>query len=167
MNKTYIWAIILAGAIVIVGFFMNNDKSNENRLEEYLTSPTPETSLVPVPTPTSTPVKQSKPTPGIILEEVPNYDKLVEVLQEFGRHLAIAPDCSYIAPSNIDYYNNTKVMLDNTASDVQHILKIGGREYLLEAGQWILVTLSSPNLPAKLPIYCGQIELGQIDLLVE
>jgi len=156
----------------MVAIFLVN-KTEKTGDELVLPSPTfiVEPSSVPSPTPLPTPrvspkaSLQPKPTPTLIFKEEMTYEQLTEALGAKGRWLALAPDCSYIVPSNVTYYNNTEIMLDNTASNVRHILKIGGREYLLEAGEWFLTTLSSPNLPAQLPIYCGTLELGRIDLI--
>ena len=165
INSYIYW--VVAGAIVIALFFFLTKNNKPGNINNPLASITPNISSEPTPALTSTmkPSKTVKPSPGLIMEEVNNYKQLVTELDKLGRHLAISSDCSYIVPSNVAYHNNTQIMLDNTASTKQHILKIGGREYLLEAGQWFLTTLSSPSLPASLPIYCGSMELGDIDLI--
>lgn len=166
MSKNYLSSILVTIVIVSVAVFLVNKM---NKTEDSTDFPditfSPEPSLSPTPIPTPTPKPSVKPTPTIIFEETMNYEQLTKTLGEKGRWLVLAPDCSTIVPSNVNYYNNTQIMLDNTASKVRHILKIGGREYLLEAGEWFLTTLSSPTLPAPLPIYCGTLELGRIDLI--
>lgn len=163
-NKNYILGIIVVVAIVIVVvlFLTKSDKNNVGEIMSPINL-----NLTASPTPTGTPEPRpmpTKPRGEIIFKEIKTYEQLVEELHPKGRHLVISPDCSYIVPSNVTYPNNTEIMLDNTASTERHILKIGGREYLLEAGEWFLTTLSSPTLPVNLPIFCGYMELGQIDL---
>jgi len=170
MNKAYIsyisWIALAVGVLLIAIYFIGGSGNNINN-EEAVLNPQSSSSFSPTPTLTPRPKSSQAPsmTPGLIVKEITSYDDLVKMLQKEGRHLALASDCSFIVPSNVNYYNNTSIMLDNTGSTERRILTIGGREYLLEAGEWFLTTLSSSNLPAQLPIYCGQMELGRIDLI--
>ena len=167
MNKNYIYWAIAAVGITVVAMFLANGGDRVDELADI--SPTPDFSLNPEPSPTPTPKPNgsAKPTPGLIVKEVKTYEQLTAEFEQQGRWIAINADCTGLVPSNVTYHNNTEIMLDNTASTERHILKIGSREYLLEAGEWFLTTLSSSTLPVHLPIYCDSngIELGDILLV--
>ena len=137
-----------------------------NRKNDTDTSPdiSPVPTVILEPSPTPTPKITVESTPELIFEELPNYYTLAVSLDKENRYFAIDADCMSINPSNVVYKNNTQIMLDNAASDKARVLKIGGREYSLDAHAWILATLSSTELPIRLPIFCGSMELGQIEL---
>jgi len=161
---------MIAGGIVVLSamiLFFADDRGQDLAVSPTpeLSDPTPTPSSSAVPVQTPRPTKKINPTPGIIVKELLGYPQLTEIMKEEGTWFALAPDCNSIVPSNVAYYNETQVMLDNTASNQRRILKIGGREYLLEAGEWYLTVLSSTSLPITLPIYCGSMELGSIDLV--
>ena len=78
--------------------------------------------------------------------------------------MVLDENCTSIVPSQIVYPNNTQIMLDNTFSISPRILTIGDHQYSLDARDWILVTLNSKNLPARLKMFCGPMELGEIEL---
>jgi len=155
------WVVVLILVAVVVFVSLNKKSVTDDIFD---TPPSPTMSLMPSPTPTPTPLLTAKPTPGIIVEELPDYYNLAVALDKENRYFALGADCNSIRPSNIAHKNNTQIMLDNAASDKARILKIGDREYSLEAHGWILATLSSPNLPVQLKIFCGSMELGQIEL---
>ena len=122
-----------------------------------LTSPTPS----PSPLPKSTVVK---PTPTLTVEIIGSYGYWADILDPIDRRMVLDKDCASIAPSQVAYPNNVQVMLDNTASSEARVLKIGTTAYSLDAYEWRLVNLSSNNLPAKLVMFCGSMELGQVEL---
>lgn len=127
------------------------------------------TSISPSPTQSTTPtpklLKNSpKPTPGIIIRELTGYKYWADLLEPLNQRLVLDENCTTIVPSQVSYPNNTQIMLDNTFSSNPHVLKIGSREYSLKANEWLLVTLSSTQLPAHLTMFCGAMELGQLDL---
>lgn len=169
MNKNiYIYSII---AVVIVGgviFWMSRNSKVENVADtSVLVSPSPSSNQSPVQSPTLTPKltkNTPKPSPKLIAKEVNQYQSLVDWMEPIGRHLVLDENCMSIVPSQVAYPNNTQIMLDNTFSPKAHILKIGSKEYSLTANGWLLVTLSSTELPAKLTMFCGPMELGQLDL---
>lgn len=162
--------VIIVGALLfggIVFWTIQSDKS----LDPVPTS-TPSISSAPTvtPTPTATPKKvlqKPTPTPALIATEMQNHQQLVDILDPLNRRLALDATCTSLVPSQVAYPNDLEVMLDNYESSQARILKIGGREYSIEARSWIIVTLHSEILPAKLPIFCGAMELGQIDLLAK
>jgi hypothetical protein len=157
--------VVCIAAFSLVGIMFSYHGKGDLALSPTpeLINPTPQPSATPVQTPR--PAVSTKPKAGIIAKEVGSYQQLTEEMYKQGTWLKLAADCNSIVPSNVVYYNDTQIMLDNTASTEKHILKIGGREYLLEAGEWYLTTLSSPTLPATLSLYCGAMELGSIDLI--
>jgi hypothetical protein len=151
------WILIAAVAVTLIFILKPDNKQNA------LNSPSP----TPTATPTVTPgnSKVPTPTPGyLIVKESRTYQGWFDELDPENRVLRVYSECDYIVPSNLTYKNNTKIMLDNTGSSENHVLKIGGKEYNLEAGLWYLVTLSSPTVPARLPIFCKGIELGEVEL---
>jgi len=118
--------------------------------------------------PTPTPTKSSpKSSPGIVVSGAGSYTDWVKWLEPRNQRLVLGKDCEEIVPSQVDYPNNTEIMLDNTFSITPRILKIGDREYSLRARDWMITTLHSDTLPARLPIFCGNMELGQLDLLAK
>ncbi len=155
-KNIYIYSIIV---IAIVGgaiFWMSQNGKVDNVTDTSTISPNPGQSVTPSQIP--------KPTPGVIIKEVNSYQYWVDLLEPVNKHLVLDENCTSIAPSQVAYPNNTQIMLDNTFSALPRILKIGGREYPLIANGWSLVTLSSTTLPAHLTMFCGSIELGQLDL---
>ncbi|MGD0976860.1 MAG: hypothetical protein ABR875_01005 [Minisyncoccia bacterium] len=168
-KNVYIYSIII---VVIIGtaiYWMSRNNKTGNLISApTLTSssspsPSPERTLIPNKTPEI--IKNSaKPTPGLIVKEISNYKYWVDLLEPLNRRLSLDKDCSSIVPSQVDYPNNTQIMLDNTSSTLPRILKIGSQEYSLSANGWILVTLGNSELPAKLTMFCGSMELGQITL---
>lgn len=168
-NNNYIY-YIFAGIFVIlaVASIFNEDvkmTDDDISMDTEIITQLNSTPDLPLPTPTPKIIQTIKPSPVLLVEEVDPYSNWVKELDPESRRLSIAnDDCSQLVPSNVIYPNNTKIMLDNSFSDKAHILKIGDNEYSLDARGWLIVTLSSSQLPAKLPIYCGSMELGQIDL---
>ena len=78
----------------------------------------------------SGPVSQTlimSPLPAMTAQETPNYDAWKKALNPLNRYLALDKDCTSSVPSQVTYPNNTQIMLDNTASDVARVLKIGSR----------------------------------------
>lgn len=166
VNKNYI-SIAIAGVIIILVLaFVSTKKPDDLSQISPSPSPTPQASPAVSLNPTLIPAPKSQSAKPMPMPQTSpkTYEQLVEQMDEEGTHFKIDPKCNSIAPSNVAYWNNTRIMLDNTASKERHILKIGDREYLLEAGEWFLTTLSSTILPVTLPIYCGTLELGSIDL---
>ena len=173
MKNNYNIYIVVSAVVVLVAavsLFLRwgSDKNNSDVNIPVYVSPTPTSVLELSPTPTFTPkptTKTANPSPSINVQEVRTYRQWAEELDLTSRRLAITDDtCTELVPSNATYPNNTQLMLDNSYSNKSHILKIGGREYILEARGWLVTTFSSSQLPAQLPIYCGGIELGRIDL---
>jgi hypothetical protein len=166
-NIHIIFGLIL---VVLVGtmLFSMKESGVENKSEtedvSNLFSPTPQvsTSYGSV---SPRPVSSLKPKGEVVIQELPSYQALAKEFDRTNRWLVLDKDCSSIVPSQVDYSNNTQIMLDNTASTKARVLKIGGRQYSLEAGSWILATLSSPTLPMDLPIFCENIELGKLTLV--
>lgn len=157
--------IILALGTGIVWIY-KTDRAENNADISASSSPTPVSTSSPEATTTVRPVKRSPtPTPGIIVTEAPTYKDWVKLLDPQNRRLALDKDCTSIVPSQVDYPNNTEIMLDNTVSATSRILKIGDHEYALGAHSWILTTLHSDTLPARLTMFCGNMELGQLDLV--
>lgn len=171
IKNTYIYPIV---ALVIVGgvvFWMVKDNKTDDisdTLSLATLSPSPVLSPSSSPTSTLTPTprltKTPKPSSGIVAKEVDQYKSLVDWLDPLNRRLTLDRDCTSIVPSQVAYPNNTQIMLDNTLSPNAHVLKIGSNEYSLSANGWLMVTLSSSKLPAYLTMFCGPMELGQIDL---
>ncbi|GEM_PF-3416014 len=170
IKNTYIYLIIVVAVVGGVVFWLNRDNKTDNTEDiSALISSSPIQSLVPTPTPTPTPTQKStkstpKPSPKVIAEEVNQYQSLVDWLDPLNRRLVLDRDCTSIVPSQVAYPNNTQIMLDNTFSPKPQVIKIGAKEYSLTANGWLLVTLSSSELPAKLTMFCGSMELGQLDL---
>lgn len=161
MKNIYIYAVVAVTVVGSVIFWMG---WIDNTADTLMVSPSPEQSLNSSKTPELSGNKILKPTPTLIKEVVGNYQYWVELLDPIGRHLLLDENCTSVIPSQIAYPNNTKIMLDNTLSAESRILKIGNKEYPLEARSWTLITLSSTTLPAKLTMFCGPMELGQLDL---
>ena len=160
IKNTYIYSII---TVVVVGGFTFWMSRGDKNIETVDTT----TSVSPTPTPIQSPnlPKNSvKPTPGLIFTEEKGYQYWVDLLSPLGRHLILDENCTSIVPSQVAYPNNTQIMLDNTLSAEPRVLKIGDKEYSLKAQEWSFVTLSSTTLPAKLTMFCGSMELGQLDL---
>jgi hypothetical protein len=166
-KNIYIYTII---AVVIIGgvvFWMGQNKKGGGNVEVsslVSPSPTPSQSFVPSQTPKVSAKNSPKPTPTLDVKVTSSYQGWVDVLDPIGRHLVLNEDCTTIVPSQIAYPNNTKIMLDNTFSTLPHILKIGSQGYSLDAHSWIMITLSSKELPTRLTIFCGSMELGGITL---
>ena len=165
MKKNYIYITVAIVAVIGATIFWVNRNNKVDNIADTSTSisPSPSQSLAPTPTPKT--IKSSpKPTPGIIAKEGDNYQYWVNLLDSLNRRLTLNGNCTSIAPSQVTYPNNTQIMLDNTLSSEPRILKIGAKNYSLTAKGWLLVTLISPELPAKLTMFCGPMELGQLDL---
>ena len=162
--------IIIVGAIllgIIVFWTIQSDKPFDPA-----STPTPSVSSAPTatPTPTATPkkvIKNSTPTPDLIVQEVQSHQRLVDVLDPLNRRLALDANCTSLVPSQVSYPNDLEIMIDNYESAQPRILKIGGREYSLDAHSWIFTVLHSDSLPVRLPIFCGAMELGEIELLAK
>lgn len=166
MKNIYIYSIIAVAVVggVIFGMSRNN-KTNNVADTSNLFSPNPSLSQSPVPSQTPKLIKSSpKPTSGLIAKAGDNYQYYVNLMDPLNRRLTLDSNCTSIVPSQMAYPNNTQVMLDNTLSTSPRVLKIGTKEYSLGANSWSLVTLNSPTLPAQLTMFCGSMELGQIDL---
>ncbi|MEK9157918.1 MAG: hypothetical protein AAB638_01905 [Patescibacteria group bacterium] len=163
IKNTYIYSVV---AVVVIGgfiFLMNQDSKTGDVVDnfEFVVSPTPTF----IPTLTPTPLKSSpKPTPKLIVKEINQYQYWVGVLEPINRRLTLDENCTSIVPSQVSYPNNTKIMLDNTFSASPRVLKIGNQEYSLPANDWELITLSDSKLPAQLNMFCGSMELGQLEL---
>ena len=114
--------------------------------------------------PTGYVLPTTTPKPHIEIGEVNTYQQLFEKMDPENRVLGIYSECQSIVPSNLSYDNNTEIMIDNTRSSQPHVLKIGPKEYSLDAGAWMLTTLSSETVPVDLSIMCENIELGSIRL---
>jgi hypothetical protein len=167
-SKKYLY---LAGVIIVVvvaGIFIVNRKGANapaNNLGDLLivspeVSPSASTQVKKVnPSPT--------PTSSLEVSQLKTYEQWVRELYKLDRWLALNAECTEIVPSGVTYKNNTLVMLDNTLSDKARVLKVGDREYNLEAHGWYLTTLTSKTLPAFLRIDCGPMELGRIELVKE
>jgi len=166
LDKKNIILLALVGVIVIALIIALNGKEDNEDIDDFSLSPTPTVSTDTSPTGTPVVKVTADPKPGIIIKDMPNYDYWFQQLDSKNRVLGIYDECGYIVPSNVAYKNNTEVMLDNTRSNQDLVLKIGDKDYSLEAREWKLVTLSttSPTLPINLPIFCKNIELGQIEL---
>lgn len=167
MNKNYLYIVVGLVAVITVAVLLSN-KNNAPDVDLDTLISTPSLNTEPSPTPVETPRPKpgsTKPTPGLIFKPIKTYEQLTKEFELEGRWLALNDSCTEIVPSNVTYHNNAEIMLDNTASSTRHILKIGGREYLLEAGEWFLTTFYSPTLPAIWPIYCGSMELGSISIV--
>ena len=151
------------GIVVVTLVIISTRKKGEN-IADFSLSPTP--TISPEISPTNAPVIKttSNPKPGIIAQDIKDFNYWFQQLDPQNRVLAVYDECSYMVPSNVAYPNNTQVMLDNTRSEQNHILKIGTKEYALSAKEWQLVTFSSPTLPINMTIFCKNIELGQIEL---
>jgi len=65
-------------------------------------------------------------------------------------------------PSHLEIANKTKIMIDNFASNQPRTIRIGDRSYSIAAHGWYITEISSAKLPATIPFFCGQMELGQI-----
>lgn len=166
MKNIYIYSIIAVAVVggVIFGMSRNN-KTDNIASTSYLFSPSPSLSQSPVPSQTPKLTQNSpKPTLALVIKQIGSYQYWVDLLEPLNRQLTLDENCTSIVPSQVSYPNNTQIMLDNTFSVLPRILKIGGQEYSLKANSWVLVTLSSTKLPAKLTMFCGSMELGQIGL---
>lgn len=154
--------MVIAGGVF---FWMSQKGGVSNNTDNVLvsTSPSPAQSVTLSPTP-KLPKNSSKPTPGIIIKELTGYKYWADLLDPLNRRLVLDENCTTIVPSQVTYPNNIQIMLDNTFSSNSQVLKIGSREYSLKANDWLLVTLSSSQLPAHLTMFCGSMELGQLDL---
>lgn len=162
MKKQYLYLGIGAAFIVVLAtvlFTMNGEKPGS----ELTFSPEPTPDVSPTPSPTETP--KPKPSGSLKVDENSHDYFALQFDEDGNRRLVLNDDCSELVPSQVTYKNNVKIMLDNSYSKNPHTLKIGAKEYYLMAGEWRFETLSSETLPAKLPIFCGTMELGQIDLI--
>lgn len=156
-------ALLSLGGIVIIALLLVLTNKKTDGPADLSLSPTPTANMDASPTPAVS--MGASPTPGIIAKEVQDYNYWFQKLDPKSRVLAVYDECAYLVPSNVAYPNNTEVMLDNTRSEQNHVLKIGPTEYQLAAKEWKLVTLStSQPRPINLPIFCKGIELGQIEL---
>jgi hypothetical protein len=86
-------------------------------------------------------------------------------VQYDSRRILLASDCQSANPSNMNFKNGTRIMLDNTLSSEARVIKIGNNSYKIIAHGWTFVTLYSKELPANLPMYCGSMELGQLGII--
>ncbi|KKT82026.1 MAG: hypothetical protein A3B99_02220 [Candidatus Yanofskybacteria bacterium RIFCSPHIGHO2_02_FULL_44_12b] len=143
--------LVLGGAL----FFFFQGGGGEN-----LTSSSPS----PSPSPTAEVQLSPGPTPGLIVDEVKDADYWARLLDPESRYFVLFPGCEKIYPSNVTFKNDIVIMLDNRLSDQPQTLRIGDRSFDLEPRGWYLTTLHSSKLPARLTMFCGSIELGQIDL---
>lgn len=165
MNKNYLYLAIVAVIIGVVFFSLAN---RSDQPENIAVSPSSTSTATSMPSPTSKLTNSSpKPTPVLVVQEVKNYKYLVDLLDSQNRRLALDENCLSVVPSQVEYPNDTEIMLDNTASARPRIIKIAGREYSLDANGWILTTLHSDKLPAQLSVNCGDMELGRLDLTVK
>jgi len=150
-----------AVAIVIVGlaiFWMSRGDKNIDTVDATRSaSPSPSPII-------NLPKNNPKPTPDLVVKEIGSYQYWAELLEPLNRRLTLNEKCTEVVPSQVAYPNNIQIMLDNTLSAEPRILKIGSKEYSIGARGWSLVTLSSTTLPAQLKMFCGSMELGQLDL---
>jgi hypothetical protein len=157
--------IILAIVIIIAGlslYFAFNDKDSEIASESPTVSATPEAS----PSVSSTPqIGKPTPKPGINSSGVKTYEQWANELDPLNRHFLFDADCTSVQPSGLDLPNNVTVMLDNSYSKVDRVLELGDKEYQMPANSWQIIVLKADKLPAALPMYCGAMELGRIDLV--
>jgi hypothetical protein len=157
----------LIGVIVIALVIILTGKRSKN-ITDFSLSPTPTAALTTTPKTglMNTPAVKitASPKPGLIAQEVRDYDYWFRQLDSKNMVLGIYDECSYIVPSNLVQKNNVTMMLDNTRSSKAHVLKIGNKDYPLAAKDWELVVLSSSTLPSNLVIFCENRELGQIEL---
>lgn len=168
-KKIYVISIIIVAMVGATLFWVyKNDKAGNGVEETILNSPSssPNQSSAPTRSPKAT-AYIPKPSSGIIITETMSYESWIKWLDPLNRRLVLDKDCTSIVPSQVDYPNDVEVMIDNTASGKARILNIAGREYSLDAHGWILTTLHSDKLPAQLPVYCGDMELGRLDLVVK
>ena len=163
-DKKYIVLLALVCVVVIASVIALKGGVVEKDTYDFSLSPTPTVSADVSPTAAPAVKATASPKPGIISEDVKDYNYWFRQLDSQNRVIGIYNECAYVIPSNVAHKNNVMVMLDNTRSTQSLILKIGTKEYSLAAQEWILVTLSSPTLPTNLPIFCKGIELGQIEL---
>lgn len=166
-KKNYLYFGLVLVAMVAVAFAIVNRGDRPNDSDSIIPTPTPTAEMTENATSTPKPFTTNKPVPTLDIKVVENFESLARKLDLDGnrRIIILNDECSELLPSQVAYKNNTEIMLDNTRSSKPHILKIGGLEYSLEAGAWIMTTLSSSVVPAALPIFCGSMELGSIDLL--
>lgn len=162
-KKDYMFgsAVIL---IVILLFIINAPTNKDTEIKptpnlEPIVSENPNPSISPVASNTT-----NKPKPDLTVQKMDDYEYWFNQMDKENRVFGIYGECTYIVPSNVAHKNNVSVMLDNTRSEKDHVLKIGPTEYALKAGEWRITTLSASQLPAKLTTFCEGIELGQIDL---
>lgn len=165
MKKVYLY--IIFAVVVAVAVVMLDKPDMPVDTADGIVSPSPSLSVSATPARSTLPRASLKPTPGILVEDIVTYDQWVAFLEPLNRRLALDKDCTSSVPSQVEYLNNTKIMIDNSASAKARILKIAGREYSIDARAWILTTLSSTKLPAQLPVYCGDIEIGRLDLVAK
>jgi len=171
MKNTYIYLIIIIVVLGAVIFWMGQDKKTDDTndaLSLVTLTPTPLATpepSAPAGTPTPRSIKSTpKPSPGIVVKEVNQYQSLVDWLDPLNRRITLDENCTSSVPSQVAYPNNTQIMIDNTLSAEPRVLEIGGQDYPVEAHGWILTVLSRSELPAQLKMFCGSMELGQLDL---
>jgi hypothetical protein len=169
MKKNQYIIILLVVAIAGISIYIslrNKKTNNESLLPSLSFSVTPEATSTPSLNPSSTPkIKKSTPTPAILPGERGNFMDLAKALDPLHRYFLLDKDCTSINPSVVDFPNNVQILLDNGRSSEPRAVKIGQETYNLAAGDWILINLKSATLPVSLPIYCGSMELGRIDLI--
>ncbi len=168
-KKTYIYLAIAAVGVVLIAMSqVNRGGSDLNKENSNVSGASPSTSISPVislrPSLGASIKPTPKPTPGIKIEVINRYKDMAAQFDIGARHLVLDETCSTIVPSNVAYKNNTQIMLDNTASTEPRTLRVGDRSYEIAAKGWYITTLYSDKLPAQLTIFCGNIELGQLDL---
>lgn len=158
-----IYSVIAIVIVVSAVFWMSQGDKDTKNIDMATTSPSLSPTSTPTPTP-NIPQNTIKPTPDLILRETKSHQSWVELFEPINRHLLLDENCTSITPSQVVYSNNTQIMLDNILSAEPRILKIGSKEYSLKAHEWLFVTIGSTTLPAKLTMFCGSMELGQLGL---
>lgn len=160
-KNIYIYGAVV---VVIVGGLIFWMGRGDNTTDTSTASPSPEQSLNPSKTPELSNNKTFKPTPTLIKEIVGDYSYWVDLLEPLNRRITLDENCTSSVPSQVAYPNNVKIMIDNTLSAEPRVLRIGDKDYPVEARGWILTVLSRSELPAQLKMFCGSMELGQLDL---
>ena len=159
-KKDTIFGVLMVIIVIAIAVIITSGKSNNTALISPSPTPTP----TPIPSGTMLINATATPKPKLLVKEANNYQALVDELNPKNRVIRVYDECGYLLPSNVAYKNNTVIMLDNTGSAKAHILTIGGKEYALNAGDWILTTLSSPAIPVTMKIFCENVEMGAIEL---
>lgn len=156
--KSNLWWILPIGAVVIIGGVILLISNNVGKEPEPAFSPASVPSVSPEISVSASP--SPRPSGSIKVE---TYDDLI--VQYDSRRILLASDCQSANPSNMNFKNGTRIMLDNTLSSEARVIKIGNNSYKIIAHGWTFVTLYSKELPANLPMYCGSMELGQLGII--